>query len=192
MWCCWMTAATWGRKTADGAPWQAPPPSQPQGLDAQRQAARQGGSFPHGGPSKPWQARADCRRRRRLLAMYSNTRAGFEVVHGVLDRLMEVLGVPAGAEGYTTEAAEGDGAWFPGRQVHARALPSCLAAPWQGRSCLKTSSGGLPAGTSSGGLPAGLLHRILSRRTHPCAARRVSGPRAVPRAGGGALWCSAP
>lgn len=58
------------------------------------------------------------RNSRRLLALYSNTKAGFEVVHGLLDRVMEVLAVPADrVTGYVTEATEGDGAWFPGRQA---------------------------------------------------------------------------
>lgn len=58
------------------------------------------------------------RNSRRLLVLYSSTKAGFEMVHGVLDRIMEVLGVPADREkGYTTEADESDPAWFPGRQA---------------------------------------------------------------------------
>lgn len=63
---------------------------------------------------------------RRLLVLYSSTKAGFEVVHGVLDRVMQVMGVSADrVHGYTTEAfdaragsadgAAADGAWFPGR-----------------------------------------------------------------------------
>jgi len=54
---------------------------------------------------------------RRLLALTSGTRAGFEVVHGLLDRVMEVLAVPADeAAGYHTLAcAAADGPWFPGR-----------------------------------------------------------------------------
>lgn len=58
------------------------------------------------------------RNSRRLLVLYSSTKAGFEMVHGALDRLMEVLGVPAErTQGYTTEAHEGDPAYFPGRQA---------------------------------------------------------------------------
>lgn len=35
-----------------------------------------------------------CRNERRLVAMYSNREAGFEIIHGLLNRIMEVLGVP--------------------------------------------------------------------------------------------------
>jgi phenylalanyl-tRNA synthetase beta chain len=55
---------------------------------------------------------------RRLLVLTCGTRAGFEVVHGLLDRLMEVLAVPASLEGgYHTLAAEPQqgGPWFLGR-----------------------------------------------------------------------------
>merc|ERR1711916_85351 len=34
------------------------------------------------------------RNERRLAAIYTNSSAGFEVVHGLLDRVMAVLGVP--------------------------------------------------------------------------------------------------
>ena len=55
---------------------------------------------------------------RRLLALQSGTRAGFEVVHGLLDRVMEVLRVPADPlTGYWTQAAppQEGGPWFGGR-----------------------------------------------------------------------------
>lgn len=55
---------------------------------------------------------------RRLLALTCNTRAGFEVVHGLLDRLMEMLHVPAHPhEGYHTAAAQllQQGPWLSGR-----------------------------------------------------------------------------
>ena len=54
---------------------------------------------------------------RRLLALTCNTKAGFEVVHGLLDRVMEVLNVPAHPQnGYNTVAAsQSAGPWFPGR-----------------------------------------------------------------------------
>ena len=60
------------------------------------------------------------RNSRRLLALYSNTKSGFEVVHGLLDRVMEVMNVRADpATGYHTQAAaataEPDGPWLPGR-----------------------------------------------------------------------------
>jgi len=34
------------------------------------------------------------RNQRRLVAVYCNKEAGFEVIHGLLNRVMEVLGVP--------------------------------------------------------------------------------------------------
>jgi phenylalanyl-tRNA synthetase beta chain len=55
---------------------------------------------------------------RRLLALTCNTKAGFEVVHGLLDRLMEVLNVPAHEQnGYHSAAAQPvhAGPWLPGR-----------------------------------------------------------------------------
>lgn len=38
------------------------------------------------------------RNERRIVAVYSNKEAGFEVIHGLLNRIMEVLGIP-----HTTE-----------------------------------------------------------------------------------------
>jgi phenylalanyl-tRNA synthetase beta chain len=58
------------------------------------------------------------RNSRRLLALFSSTKGGFEIVHGLLDRVMEVLHVaPDAATGYHTCAAapEADGPWLPGR-----------------------------------------------------------------------------
>jgi phenylalanyl-tRNA synthetase beta chain len=58
------------------------------------------------------------RNSRRLLALTASSKAGFEVVHGLLDRLMEVLNVPADpAQGYHTLAAapQQGGPWFQGR-----------------------------------------------------------------------------
>lgn len=41
------------------------------------------------------------RNQRRLVAVYCNKEAGFEVIHGLLNRVMEVLGVPlAGVWGW--------------------------------------------------------------------------------------------
>ena len=58
------------------------------------------------------------RNSRRLLALYSNTKAGFEVVHGLLDRVMEVLHISMHeTAGYHTRAgvSEESGPWLPGR-----------------------------------------------------------------------------
>ena len=41
------------------------------------------------------------RNERRLVAIYSNKESGFEVVHGMLNRVMEVLGVPYKGEHHT-------------------------------------------------------------------------------------------
>jgi len=55
------------------------------------------------------------RNRRYLCAMYTNTGAGFEIIHGLLDRLMLLLEIPADkVKGYSIEAAQ-DGLFFEGR-----------------------------------------------------------------------------
>lgn len=52
---------------------------------------------------------------RRLCALYMDRKAGFEVAHGLLDRVMQILGVPflqsaenEGTYGYYIAAAEGE------------------------------------------------------------------------------------
>lgn len=56
------------------------------------------------------------RNERRMIGLYCNTSAGFEVVHGLLDQLMIALGVGIGAEGYSVEGCEEEsGPYFPGR-----------------------------------------------------------------------------
>uniref|UniRef100_A0A7S3R6X3 phenylalanine--tRNA ligase n=1 Tax=Dunaliella tertiolecta TaxID=3047 RepID=A0A7S3R6X3_DUNTE len=70
------------------------------------------------------------RNQRRLVAVYCNKEAGFEVIHGLLNRVMEVLGVPLTGTDPALESKAGvsyswapsqDPAFFPGRQatVHA-------------------------------------------------------------------------
>ncbi|XP_055306492.1 phenylalanine--tRNA ligase beta subunit [Sitodiplosis mosellana] len=55
------------------------------------------------------------RNERRLVAVNCNKSAGFEIVHGLLDRVMQLLEVPwKGENGYVLEATE-DAAYFPGR-----------------------------------------------------------------------------
>jgi phenylalanyl-tRNA synthetase beta chain len=55
---------------------------------------------------------------RRLLVLYSNVKAGFEVVHGVLDRMMTIVGAAKGGDaGYTVEPAA-EPTYFPGRQAY--------------------------------------------------------------------------
>jgi phenylalanyl-tRNA synthetase beta chain len=55
------------------------------------------------------------RNERRIGAVNCNKTAGFEVVHGLLDRVMQLLEVPwSKKNGYYLEATE-DTAYFPGR-----------------------------------------------------------------------------
>lgn len=55
------------------------------------------------------------RNERRIAAVNCNKSAGFEVVHGLLDLVMQLLEVPwKGENGYLLEATE-DPAYFPGR-----------------------------------------------------------------------------
>jgi phenylalanyl-tRNA synthetase beta chain len=57
------------------------------------------------------------RNKRNLAAVYYNTSSGFEVLHGLLDRVMLVLGVPFDKEqGYHIVPSE-DSAFFPGRRA---------------------------------------------------------------------------
>uniref|UniRef100_A0A4W3JUW2 Phenylalanine--tRNA ligase beta subunit n=1 Tax=Callorhinchus milii TaxID=7868 RepID=A0A4W3JUW2_CALMI len=55
------------------------------------------------------------RNSRRLCAVYYNKNPGFEVIHGLLDRIMQLLEVKPGKKnGYYIQAAE-DSTFFPGR-----------------------------------------------------------------------------
>uniref|UniRef100_A0A8B9HE96 Phenylalanine--tRNA ligase beta subunit n=1 Tax=Astyanax mexicanus TaxID=7994 RepID=A0A8B9HE96_ASTMX len=55
------------------------------------------------------------RNNRRLCAVYYNKSPGFEVIHGLLDRVMQLLEVrPGRKRGYYIQAAE-DSSFFPGR-----------------------------------------------------------------------------
>ncbi|XP_060049649.1 phenylalanine--tRNA ligase beta subunit [Erinaceus europaeus] len=60
---------------------------------------------------------------RHLCAVYYNKNPGFEIIHGLLDRVMQLLDVPTGEKkrGYVIKASEGP-AFFPGRcaEVFAR------------------------------------------------------------------------
>uniref|UniRef100_A0A803XP16 Phenylalanine--tRNA ligase beta subunit n=1 Tax=Meleagris gallopavo TaxID=9103 RepID=A0A803XP16_MELGA len=59
---------------------------------------------------------------RHLCAIYYNKSPGFEIIHGLLDRVMQLLEVPPNEEnGYTIKATEGS-AFFPGRcaEIFAR------------------------------------------------------------------------
>lgn len=60
-------------------------------------------------------AEVGARNERRMAAVNCNKTAGFEVVHGLLDRVMQLLEIPwKGETGYWLEATE-DPAYFPGR-----------------------------------------------------------------------------
>uniref|UniRef100_A0A2K6SBT5 Phenylalanine--tRNA ligase beta subunit n=1 Tax=Saimiri boliviensis boliviensis TaxID=39432 RepID=A0A2K6SBT5_SAIBB len=60
---------------------------------------------------------------RHLCAVYYNKNPGFEIIHGLLDRIMQLLDVPPGEDkaGYVIRASEGP-AFFPGRcaEIFAR------------------------------------------------------------------------
>uniref|UniRef100_A0A2K6BNG9 Phenylalanine--tRNA ligase beta subunit n=1 Tax=Macaca nemestrina TaxID=9545 RepID=A0A2K6BNG9_MACNE len=60
---------------------------------------------------------------RHLCAVYYNKNPGFEIIHGLLDRIMQLLDVPPGEDkgGYVIKASEGP-AFFPGRcaEIFAR------------------------------------------------------------------------
>ncbi|XP_027961099.1 phenylalanine--tRNA ligase beta subunit isoform X2 [Eumetopias jubatus] len=59
---------------------------------------------------------------RHLCAVYYNKNPGFEIIHGLLDRIMQLLNVPPGEKGgYVIKASEGP-AFFPGRcaEIFAR------------------------------------------------------------------------
>ncbi|CAL1531272.1 unnamed protein product [Lymnaea stagnalis] len=65
----------------------------------------------HQDPSKDVGARNE----RRLCAINYNRSSEFEVIHGLLDRVMQLLEVPfGGPDGYELEAGD-DSAFFPGR-----------------------------------------------------------------------------
>ncbi|XP_059621047.1 phenylalanine--tRNA ligase beta subunit [Phlebotomus argentipes] len=61
------------------------------------------------------EAEVNARNERRICAVNCNKNAGFEVVHGLLDRVMQLLEVPwKGDNGYCLDATE-DATFFPGR-----------------------------------------------------------------------------
>ncbi|XP_055682079.1 phenylalanine--tRNA ligase beta subunit [Lutzomyia longipalpis] len=61
------------------------------------------------------EAEVNARNERRICAVNCNRNAGFEVVHGLLDRVMQLLEVPwKGDNGYCLEATD-DATFFPGR-----------------------------------------------------------------------------
>ena len=66
------------------------------------------------------EADVGARNSRRLLVLYSNVQSGFEVVQGVLDRVMQVVGIAKfdGSDfGYQLQESN-EPTYFPGRQAH--------------------------------------------------------------------------
>jgi phenylalanyl-tRNA synthetase beta chain len=66
------------------------------------------------------EADVGARNSRRLLVLYSNVQSGFEVVQGVLDRVMQVVGIAKfdGSDfGYQLHESN-EPTYFPGRQAH--------------------------------------------------------------------------
>lgn len=49
---------------------------------------------------------------RRMCAVYYNKNPGFEVIHGLLDRTMQLLEVKLGQDGYYIQAADGKKSWL--------------------------------------------------------------------------------
>jgi len=56
------------------------------------------------------------RNERRLAAIFYNKCPGFEIIHGLLDRVMQLLEVPNGESGYSLRPGD-DSAFFPGRSA---------------------------------------------------------------------------
>jgi phenylalanyl-tRNA synthetase beta chain len=55
---------------------------------------------------------------RKMSVLYSNTSSGFEVVHGILDLVMQKVGIKNDPEnGYVIKESE-EKPFFPGRQAH--------------------------------------------------------------------------
>lgn len=57
---------------------------------------------------------------RRLCALYYNKNPGFEVIHGLLDRTMQLLEVGPGQGGYHIQAADGKKSGPPPQQRRER------------------------------------------------------------------------
>lgn len=63
------------------------------------------------------EAEVGARNERRIGAINCNKSAGFEIVHGLLDRVMLLLEVPwKGENGYLLEGAEGNG-WLGHKEM---------------------------------------------------------------------------
>ncbi|WVF70653.1 phenylalanine-tRNA ligase, beta subunit [Kwoniella sp. CBS 6097] len=80
-------------------------------------------------------AERQARNYRRLCAVYMDRKAGFEVAHGLLDRVMQILGVPflekkdnEGKYGYYISSAD-DPTYLPGRAAHVYYRPKPNVTP---------------------------------------------------------------
>lgn len=89
---------------------------------------------------------------RHLGAVYINHKAGFEVVHGLLDRIMQILGVPfiatSGSEaeyGYYIAEAKDESTFLPGRAAHVFLRPKAAAKPKAEEGVLDSVAGALKA-----------------------------------------------
>lgn len=78
---------------------------------------------------------------RRLCAVYMDRKAGFEVAHGLLDRVMQILGVPLlerkeneGNYGYYIASANGERPLHELLICHALTLHRSYVPPWPGGS----------------------------------------------------------
>ncbi|KAJ3046216.1 hypothetical protein HDV00_000028 [Rhizophlyctis rosea] len=56
------------------------------------------------------------RNQRNLCALYTNKTSGFELVHGLLDRIMAKLNIPSGSKGYYIKESNNE-TFFPGRRA---------------------------------------------------------------------------
>lgn len=110
---------------------------------------------------------------RHLGAVYINHKAGFEVVHGLLDRIMQILGVPfigtSASEatfGYYIGEAQDEPSFLPGRAAHVYLRPRPKQAPKKAESALESVAGALKAALP--GAPSdvklgqlGILHPVV-------------------------------
>ncbi|WVR05649.1 phenylalanine-tRNA ligase, beta subunit [Kwoniella sp. DSM 27419] len=143
-------------------------------------------------------AERQSRNYRRLCAVYMDRKAGFEVAHGLLDRVMQILGVPfierkesEAKYGYYIASAD-DPTFLPGRAAHVYYRPRPNAQPSEptpsgssSDSPLSTLAAGLKAALPSTDNAAerdinigslGILHpSVLSNfeLTRPCSALEI-------------------
>lgn len=66
------------------------------------------------------EAETGCKNNRNLAAVYYNKTPGFEIIHGLLDRIMQLIEVPLACEGKKQEISYQivgckDASYFPGR-----------------------------------------------------------------------------